>query len=140
MFKISPVQDERTKKSMCAACGIQPRNGAFLYGMIDQGSGELLGVSQFEILRGYGYIYELAEAPNKSDFEAMFILARATMNFIDLCGAHFCRAARSAAPERLLKAVGFREDTADEYAVDMTGMFDGKCSGKPTNLCADARD
>jgi hypothetical protein len=58
----------------------------------------------------------------------MFILGRATMNFIDICGSHKCRASLSAGDERLLKSIGFKE-VAGEYFSDMTGMFDGNCKG-----------
>lgn len=134
MFKISPIQDKHQQSRLAASVGIPYLEDAFAYMMVDCESGELLGMSQFEIQSGCGYIRHLAQAPQKDDFEAMFILGRSTMNFIDLCGAHFCRAAADAAPERLMKCIGFSREANGEYAVDMTGMFDGHCSGKPVDL------
>jgi hypothetical protein len=89
-----------------------------------------MGFSQFEISGEFGYIKDLRPRIGYSDFEAMFILGRATMNFIDLCGIHTCRAAKDAGDETLLKSIGFKySDKLCEYTCDMTGMFDGKCQG-----------
>ena len=83
--------------------------------MIDTENGKLMGFSQFEIRDGEGYISDLLPAPEyKDDFEAMFILGRQTMNFIDLCGIHTVKACATAADERLIKAIGFKA-SGDEY-------------------------
>ncbi len=128
MFKISPIEDKKTQRAQVEACGGVFREDYFAYAMIDNESGTLMGISQFEIEGETGYISDLREAPGLSDFEAMFILGRATMNFIDMCGAHKCRAALDAADERLIKSIGFKVING-EYFSDMTGMFEGKCKG-----------
>ena len=128
MFKISPIEEKALQKEYLELCGGVYREGYFAYAMIDNESGALMGVSQFEIEGEAGYISDIREAPGLSDFEAMFILGRATMNFIDMCGAHMCRASLSASEERLMKSIGFKEKNG-EYFSDMTGMFDGKCKG-----------
>ena len=64
------------------------------------------------------------------DYEAIFILGRATMNFIDLCGVHTLKATDNAADSTLLKAIGLRPIEDGSYFCDMTGFFDGShCSG-----------
>ena len=128
MFKISPIQDTEVQKKYAEACGIPCREELFAYAMLDVESLELMGMSQFEIGDGVGYIADLVPRVGYDDFEAMFILARQTMNFIDLCGAHTCRAAANAANERLLLAIGFKK-TGEDYFCDMSGMFDGHCGG-----------
>ena len=127
MFKITPIQDKEKQKEICELCGTEFRPDAFAYQMFDIDSGEIMGMSQFEIGE-YGYIYDIREAPNHNDFEAMFILARQTMNFIDLCENHYCYANEASVPKRLLRAIGFKENDGRFYC-DMTGMFDGKCDG-----------
>ena len=130
MFKITPVQDPSVAREYAALCNIEIREGAFIYAMTDVETGNLMGMSQFEIMGEYGYIYNLSEAPGLNDFEAMFILGRQTMNFIDLCGAHLCRADKHASRAELLKAIGFKESADTYLACDMSGMFDGShCSG-----------
>lgn len=128
MFKISPIEEKKTQKEYVEICGGKFCEDYFAYAMIDNESGKLMGISQFEIEGDTGFISDLREAPGLSDFEAMFILGRATMNFIDMCGAHKCRASLTAGEERLLKSIGFKENR-DEYFSDMTGMFEGKCKG-----------
>ena len=125
MFKITPIQEKTRQKEICEICGAEFRPDAFAYQMFDIESGEIMGMSQFEI-GACGYIYDIKEAPARDDFEAMFILARQTMNFIDLCGAHSCHATSNAANERLLLAIGFKK-TDEDYFCDMSGMFDGHC-------------
>ena len=128
MFKITPVNDSDTAKRIAEACGVPYREGAFMYRMIDPEGDVLLGMSQFEILGASGSILDLREAPDRHDFEAMFILGRATMNFIDMCGAHICHATAATADAQFLRALGFHE-TSDGFTADMHGMFDGHCGG-----------
>lgn len=132
MFKITPVQSKEEQIKLCHLCGADYREGAFAYVMFDIDSGDIMGMSQFEISE-YGYIFDLREPDGHDDFEAMFILGRQTMNFIDTCGAHSCYADKTAGVERLLKAIGFKENEGKLFC-DMTGMFDGHCSGHKVEL------
>ena len=125
MFKITPIQDKDLQEKICDLCRAEYRPDAFAYQMFDIESGEIMGMSQFEIGET-GYIYDIKEAPGRDDFEAMFILARQTMNFIEGCGAHICHADDKAADHAFLKSVGFN----DQLVCDMTGMFDGHCGCK----------
>ena len=126
MFKITPIQDKSRQKEICEAVGATFRENFFAYIMYDCDTLELMGMSQFEISDN-GYISDIRETPGLSDYEAMFILARQTMNFIDSCGAHVCYADRDSADSRLLHAVGFRDD-GERLVCDMTDMFSGKCA------------
>ena len=132
MFKITPVQDKSTQANLCELCSAQYRADAFCYVMFDIDSGDIMGISQFEIGES-GYIYDLREPNGQDDFEAMFILGRQTMNFIDTCGAHTCYANVGAGNERLLRAIGFKPE-GDNLFCNMTGMFDGHCSGHAIEL------
>ena len=127
MFKITPIQDKTRQNEICQLCGATFRPDAFAYQMYDMDSGEIMGMSQFEITE-CGYIYDIKEAPDRDDFEAMFILGRQTMNFIDTCGAHTCYIDKNAGDERLIRSIGFKDVNGNLFA-DMDGMFDGNCSG-----------
>ena len=133
MFKITPTQDKTRQKEICELCGAEFHPDAFAYQMVDAEDGHLMGMAQFDIGKE-GYIYNIKEAKGLSDFEAMFILGRQTMNFIDSCGAHLCYAAADAGDEKLLHAIGFRKNENGEYFKDMTGMFDGHCDGHEVKL------
>ncbi len=129
MFKISPVQDPALAENYAKLCGAKFEPALFMYAMTNTETGALMGISQFEILTDSGYIYDLKEIPDGKDFEAMFILGRQTMNFIDLCGPKKCYAKIDAGDEKLLRAIGFRAQ-GDTLICDMTGMFDGShCAG-----------
>ena len=129
MFKITPVQNQDLVNSYASLCNVSLREGAFVYAMNDVETNALMAISQFEILGSEGIIYNLSSVPGLDDFEAIFILGRQTMNFIDLCTAHVCRAEKNAADESMLVALGFKKDS-DGFVCDMNGMFDGShCSG-----------
>ncbi len=128
MFKISPAMTDHERRATADACGIPLLDGSFVYQMRDTADGHLLGMAQFEITADGGVLYHLCEAPGLHDFEAIFILGRATMNFVDLCGAHIMRAEANAADISLLRSLGFKEHD-DRLIADMTGMFDGHCGG-----------
>ena len=128
MFKITPIQNKGRQEDICALFGVEFHPEAFAYILYDHESGDVMGMSQFEIFGDRGYIYDLREASDSDDREAMFILGRQTMNFIDMCGAHLCSAAADAGEEKLLSAIGFKPMDG-EWFLDMTGMFDGKCEG-----------
>ena len=134
MFKISPIQDADTQKMFAKECGCTYRAGAFAYSMTDNETGEIMGFSQFEIENESGFIYDLKTRIGYTDNEALFILGRATMNFIDLCGIHKCRCAKNAGDEKILHAIGFKTTDNDAFFCDMTGMFDGHCDGKTAKL------
>ena len=129
MFKISPINDAHLQSIYASQCDTAIRDGYFAYAMIDVETNELMGFSQFEIESSCGFISDIKPKGGLSDFEAMFILGRATMSFIDMCGAHTCRAEKNAADERLLRSIGFKATGSGEWITDMTGMFDGHCGG-----------
>ena len=129
MFKISHVNDEAIAKAFLSDCKAEKVKDAFLYAMTDIDTADIMGICQFEILDDCGYIYDLKPKSGTDDFEAMFILGRQSMNFINLCGHDTCRAALEAADNALITAIGFKREN-ECFICDMKGMFDGShCSG-----------
>lgn len=129
MFTIKPVQNEEAARGAVTACGGEYTGGTFVYEMRDSESGALMGVTQFDIGETGIILTVLPENKYRDDREAMFILLRSTMNFIDVSGAHICRAPYSAGDGALLRSAGF-SDVGDSYICDMSGMFTGHCGGK----------
>ena len=131
MFKIFPIQDEQTKKIYAEACGAEPLDNAFAYGMADAESMEIMGFSQFDLDGECATLYSLKEKIGQSDFEAIFILGRATLEFCERCGATDCYADKTCADETLLRAIGLRSVSADGRLFGhIEGMFDGHCEGE----------
>ena len=126
MFKIEPIQDKTRQKEICEACGAVFRESFFAYIMYDCDTLDLMGMSQFEI-GSEGFIADLREVVGRNDSEAMFILGRQTMNFIESCGAEICYAAKDAGDPTLLSSIGFKETVGDKLFCNMIGMFDGNC-------------
>lgn len=130
MFKISPIQSATEQIECANKCNCEYKEGSFAYKMCDNDSGELMGFAQFEITENGGYLHDLRPAVGYDDYEAMFILGRATMNFIDLCGSHTLCASQNSGDNTLLRAIGLKPTDNGEYFCDMTGFFDGShCSG-----------
>lgn len=129
MFKITPIQDNELAKAYLKACNAHTKELCFVYAMTDCDTGSLMGVAQFELNGECGYIFDLKEPEGANDFEAMFILGRQTMNFINSCGLDICRASLDAGNTELMKAIGFKAHESF-YECNTSGMFDGShCSG-----------
>ena len=127
MFLIKPVQSIEELKKYAEICGRKAREGFLAYSMKDVDTDELMGFAQFDLRSDCGYITDLVPSPAFiNDFEAMFILGRQTMNFINLCGVEEAYATADAADEKLLRAIGFKPE-GDEYRCTLTGMFDSNC-------------
>ena len=127
VFKIAAIQDKALQKQYAESCGAEFCPDLFAYSMINQETGELMGFSQFDIGKDIGYIRSLSSRIGYSDFEAMFILGRATMNFIDLCGVHKAYFVGEVKDAALLRAVGFKETEDGRWFIDLEGFFTDHC-------------
>lgn len=129
MLEIKPIQDKTEQERYCKLCNIAYNADLMAYSAYDDDV--FLGICQFTITDKFGYIKNLAEAEGISDYEAMFIMARGTMNFIDLCGIHACECAADATNERMILSLGFKKLADGRYFADMTHFFDGgNCASK----------
>lgn len=133
MFKITPLQNEYEQQRYAEACGTVLRKGTMAYGMFDVESERIMGFAQFEICGKTARITDIKEAIGSDDFEAMFILGRQTLNFIDGCGAHTITASMDCGDARLLSSIGFTIHDGS-LCCNTSGMFDGNCSGHTVTL------
>ena len=129
MFKISPIQTKNEQIRVAEACNTVYRNDYLAYSMTDADTDEIMGFSQFDVTGDIGYLSDLREADGRDDYEAMFILGKATLSFLDECEMKIVKAPINAGSERLLKALGFTVGGDGEYFVDISNMFKGHCSG-----------
>lgn len=125
MLEVKPIQEKAAQENLCELCGITYRENNFAYGAEVDGSP--VGICQFYIRGEYGHISELASVKGKNDGEAMFILGRAALNFIDLAGAHEAYFDGADAP--LVRAIGFSEKDGRLY-MDLSAFFDNPCKNK----------
>ena len=126
MLEVLPIQSKQEQEALCARCEIPFHTELLAYkALVD---GELRGVCEFTMDAEGGRIMEFAPVPGGYEFEPMFVMGRAALNFIDLCGAHVCYAKETESEAKLLSSIGFKEKSESGLLVcDMKGMFDGNC-------------
>ncbi len=128
MFKIACIQSCEESRECAKLCNTEYKDGYFAYAMRDCDTNEVMGFSQFEILEGFGYISDIKERSGRSDLEAMIILGRSTMSFLDMIGVNKLRAPLDCGDEALMKRIGFKI-IGEQYFADTRGAFDSHCSG-----------
>ena len=131
MLKVLPIQTKAEQAEICKLCGVEFKPDLLAYSATVDG--ELRGVSQFKLTAEGGLVYDVAPALNTYDFEALFVLGRGTLNFIDLCGVHYaiyCGTVENEQKERLLKSIGFKKTDSGSLELDLTGFFTDHCHDK----------
>ena len=128
MLKVLPIQSKISQEEICLRCGVKYDPDLLSYSAtVDD---QLAGVCQFKLSDKGGLIYDLAPVKDSFDFEAMFVLGRGTLNFIDLCGVHYAiyrGEVKDEQTERLVKAVGFKLTERGTYEVNLEGFFTDHC-------------
>lgn len=125
MLEIKPIENKADQKKLCSLCGVTYKPNDMAYSASE--GGKFIGICQFGIKDGTGYIHDLKTATGVEDFEALFIMGRQTLNFIDLVGIH--RAEYGGEESRLSKAIGFKSD-GGKLTMDLCGFFNEPCSHK----------
>ena len=131
MLEVLPIQTKIEQEAAAARCAV-PYDADCMayYALID---GELKGICQFRMDEAGGHIRNLAvvsdTAISEHDrLESLFVLGRATLNFIDLCGVHFALFEdESFSDEGLVKSIGFTRDEQGRLTMDLTGFFTEPC-------------
>ncbi len=130
MLEIKPIQSKDEQASCCARCSVPYDADCMAYAATLDG--EFIGVAQFTIEKDGGFLKNVTLIQGLDDFEAIFLMGRAVLNFIDLCGIHTATCAEDAASETHIKAIGFKKNDNGVYYADMTHMFGG-CGGNHEN-------
>ena len=125
MLEVLPIQSKEEQEALCARCGIPFKHELLAYrATVD---GELRGICQFTMDQNGGRITDYAHSPEGYEFEPMFVMGRAALNFIDLCGVHRAFFDADYDNETLIRAIGFRKNEAGRYEVDLTNFFNEPC-------------
>ena len=125
MLEVLPIQEKQEQELLCARCEIPFETELLAYkALVD---GELKGICQFTMDQNGGRILHFAHVPNAYEFEPMFVMGRAALNFIDLCGVHTAFFDAEYDNEVLIKAIGFRKNAEDRYEMDLTDFFKEPC-------------
>ena len=125
MLEVLPIQSKEEQAAICARCDVPFRTKLLAYkALVD---GELYGVCQFTMNAEGGVIVDFASVPEKYEFEPMFVMGRAALNFIDLCGVHRAFFDAPCENEILIKAIGFSRNADGRYEMDLTNFFKEPC-------------
>ena len=131
MLKVLPIQSKLRQEEICLKCKIDYNPDLLAYAAtVDE---ELVGICQFKLTDKGGVLYDLAKVSDRmenkecSDFEAMFVMGRGTLNFIDLCGVHSATFEGKNPDDGLLRAIGFSKNGDGVYEINLEGFFTDHC-------------
>ena len=125
MLEVLPIQEKSRQETICHSCGVEYKPELMAYSAhVD---GELVGICQFTMSAGGGELVDLANREGVKDTQALFVIGRATLNFIDLCGVHYAFCRSTDIDPVLLRAIGFSKNAEGIYDVDLTNFFDHPC-------------
>ncbi len=135
MLIIKPIQDKALQEVLANRCNVEYDPDCLAYGAWLKPDvndveieGEFVGICQFSLGRE-AHIVSLAKAKGTDDTEAMFIMGRQTMNFIDLHGIHYAYF-EADCDEKLIKWLGFSKDSEGRWAADLEKFFKSPCSAE----------
>ena len=129
MLEVLPIQEKSEQERLCGLCGVPYRAEMMAYSATRDG--EFRGICQFTMNHEGGRITDFAWIPGKYDFETFFIMGRAVLNFIDLCGVHRAFFAADCENETLVKSIGFSRNSDGAWEMDLTGFFYEPCKHSP---------
>ncbi len=122
MLKIVPIQKKSEQKRLMEACSIPYREECLAYAAYEEGA--LVGGAQFYFENAACHITDIRCPEGISDDEALFIMGRGLLNFVDLCGIHD---AYVEDPERLDKRliarIGFWKNEDGLEYMNLLGFF-----------------
>ncbi len=131
MLEVLPIQSKLEQEAIAARCGMVFDADYMAYkASID---GDLLGACQFTMDETGGHIRALSlvkdtAVSDRDRVESLFVLGRATLNFIDLCGVHKAYFEDATfAEEGLIKSIGFAKDDAGRWFMNLEGFFTEPC-------------
>lgn len=116
MLEILPVKDKILQESICFQCGVKFDASLFAYAAYSDG--KPIGVSQFAINDGAGVLVDLMS--NINDPHLLFLMGRAVLNFIDICGAHIVTCKNKNIDESLLCSIGFSKKSSKSFEIDLS--------------------
>lgn len=125
MLKVLPIQTKAEQEELCKKCNVKFEPDLLAYSAaVDD---RLAGICQFKLTDKGGIIYDIAPANDFYSFDALFVMGRGALNFIDLCGVHSAIYKGSIKDERLLLAIGFKKDSTGEFSINLEGFFTDHC-------------
>ena len=123
MLRARALRDIEEQKSCCSVCGMV-HNPDMLYFAIFENETACLGTLEFRFTKEGAVFTDVKPKVGTYDDEAMFILGKATLNFIDLVGPKYVEYA--AGDEKLCRLLEFYPKNG-VMQVNLNGYFDEPC-------------
>ena len=130
MIKVIPIQDKEEQARLCTRVGIPFSPDLLAYYALDEKE-EFAGICQFKTAADGGHIYHLAAPAGTENLDPLFVMGRATLNFLDLCGFKTAFFDGETPEDALLRRIGFTPDEKGIYSVNLDGFFTHPCQHHP---------
>lgn len=131
MLEVLPIQNKLEQEAVCARCDIDYKMDAMAYhALVD---GHLTAVCQFTMDSEGGHILNLATVKgeplsDRDRIESLFVMGRAALNFIDLCGVHTAYFEDGQFENGgMIRSIGFTRTENDRWFIDLTDFFVEPC-------------
>ena len=130
MITVKPIQTKTEQERLCALCHIPYRTELLAYGAYNN-QGDFVGMCQFGMDAEGGHLYHLATKGDDDPDDCMFVMGRAALNFIDLCGVKIAFFDGKCDDSALLRRIGFSTDEKGRYTLSLDGFFTHACQHHP---------
>ena len=127
MLEIKPIEDKALQEQLCNEAGVKYLPDALAY--VAYVNTFAVGLCQFGLKENVGYIYNLTPmGRGAEDTEALFIMGRAVMSFMESCGAEYADMDDTDATEERIKfVIGFKRNDEGKFIIPIKGMFEHHC-------------
>ena len=127
MLEIKPIEDKALQEQLCNEAGAKYLPDALAYAAYVNTFA--VGLCQFGLKENTGYIYNLTPIGKcPEDTEALFIMGRAVMSFMESCGAEYADMEDTDATEERIKfVIGFKRNDEGKFIIPIKGMFEHHC-------------
>ena len=127
MLIIKRIPESEMQEYLCSLCGAEYNEDYDAFSCYE--NEKFVGICQFICEEGTAYIKDLKCKKGLMDAEALIIMGRGVLNYVDLHGTHKAKCAPDASSETIILACGFKRTDDGRFFVDLEGFFDGKCDG-----------
>ena len=125
MITVLPIQDKGEQEKLCRLCGVTFHTEWLAYRAENEDG--FAGICQFFMNSEGGHLFDLCSPHGRKAQDALFVMGRAALNFMDLCGAKRAFFDGDKKDDALLRRVGFIQDENGRYTIDLEGFFCHPC-------------
>ena len=130
MFVVRPIQDKIVQKAICDVLGaVYYENALAFYAADLKENGvdidKYISICQFFMDKN-GEIASLYAADGREEDEAVIVMLRAVMSFMNRCGISYAFFSKNAASEHWLKKSGFCNNNG-KYEIDLDKFYNSPC-------------